>query len=140
MSEKKIIIVDDEPCGLRGFRGIIGNHLRTKDINNVTIECFENADDAIRSITNAVKGGIAFVLTDLKLYKGEYDPDNKNNGVEVARAAMKCDIPVVVCSGETNESSDLLAKLRALDPNIVVLQKPVSSERLRALVDQFINP
>lgn len=140
MNLPQVLIVDDEPPICRSHERIVGRHLGR---GKVDIKCFPNAHQAIKHIKSTARWQIICVLTDLNLSQGSgsgsgsYEDEDKNNGVEVVRASMECDIPVIVCSGEDyDEPGGLRERLTKLNDTVIVLKKPIDTDALRKFVDE----
>ena len=121
MSEKKILIVDDE----MDFVRILSDHLKAHGYNTVM------ASDAVGAITVAQKERPDFIILDISMPAGD--------GFDVIERLAKSDytalIPVVVVTGKA-----LSSKQRAMAEGVVAFfTKPVDFDRLLIFISDLLG-
>jgi CheY-like chemotaxis protein len=121
MSEKKILIVDDE----RDFVYVLNVHLKAHGYNTVV------ASDAVGAITAAQKERPDFIILDISMPAGD--------GFTVMERLAKSDhtalIPVAVVTGKM-----LSGKQKAMAGGAVAFYtKPVDFDRLVILIDDLLG-
>ena len=121
MSEKKILIVDDE----RDFAFVLSTHLKAHGYNTVM------ASDAVGAITVAQKERPDFIILDISMPAGD--------GFSVMERLAKSDhtslIPIAVVTGRA-----LSGKQRAMAEGAVAFfTKPVDFDRLLALIGDLLG-
>ena len=121
MSEKKILIVDDE----RGFACVLSTHLKAHGYNIVM------ASDAVGAITAAQKERPDFIILDISMPAGD--------GFTVMERLAKSDhtslIPVAVVTGKM-----LSGKQRAMAAGAVAFfTKPVDFDRLLTFIGDLLG-
>lgn len=121
MSEKKILIVDDE----RDFAFVLSTHLKAHGYNIVT------ASDAVGAIAAAQKERPDFIILDISMPAGD--------GFTVMDRLAKSDhtslIPIAVVTGKA-----LSGKQKAIAGGAVAFfTKPVDFDRLVILIDDLLG-
>jgi CheY-like chemotaxis protein len=121
MSEKKILIVDDE----MDFVRILGAHLKSRGYSVV------GASDAVVAITAAQKERPDFIILDISMPAGD--------GFTVMERLAKSDhtalIPVIVVTGR-----ELSGKQRAMAEGAAAFfTKPVDFDRLLTLIGDLLG-
>jgi CheY-like chemotaxis protein len=121
MSEKKILIVDDE----RDFAFVLSTHLKAHGYNTVM------ASDAVGAIAAAQKERPDFIILDISMPAGD--------GFSVMERLAKSDhtalIPVIVVTGRA-----LSSKQRAMTKGAMAFfTKPVDFDRLLAFISDLLG-
>lgn len=121
MSEKKILIVDDE----RDFAFVLSTHLKAHGYNTVM------ASDAVGAITVAQKERPDFIILDISMPAGD--------GFSVMERLAKSDhtslIPIVVVTGMA-----LSSKQRAMAEGAVAFfTKPVDFDQLLTFISDLLS-
>lgn len=131
MSQKRVLIVDDEPLVRKGTQRVLtAKHRSLLNMMGVSVETASNRQEAF-DLVSATPGDSWLIITDMEML-------GKDDGLQLARSIRQLTPPV---TARIVLHSSTVAEGHAPDPALdAAYHKPLDSDGLHEELEKFLQP